>query len=98
MFVLGADLLQSIINVEAPLGNLSHPLRPDFGGDFPIIQYVGDTLVILPADHSQLTHLKNVLQTFVSSTGLKVNFDKSFLVSINVDEEDWPSLTEALGY
>jgi hypothetical protein len=53
--------------------------------------------VILPADHSQLTHLKNVLQTFVSSTGLKVNFDKSFLVPINVDEEEWPSLTEALG-
>jgi hypothetical protein len=53
--------------------------------------------VILPADHSQLTHLKNVLQTFVSSTGLKVNFDKSFLVPINDDEEEWPSLTEALG-
>jgi hypothetical protein len=97
LFVLGVYLLQSVINAEALLGNLSHPLGPDFGGDFPIIQYADDTLVILLAYCSQLSHLKEVLQTFASSTGLKVNFDKSFLVPINVVEEEWPSLIEALG-
>jgi hypothetical protein len=97
LFVLGADLLQSVINAEAFLGNFSHPLGPDFGGDFPIIQYVDDTLVILPADYCQLYHLREVLQTFASSTGLKVNFDKSFLVPINVAEEECPSLTDDLG-
>jgi hypothetical protein len=50
LFVLGTDLLQSVINDEALLGNFSHPLGPVFGGDFPIIQYVDDTLVILPAE------------------------------------------------
>jgi hypothetical protein len=90
-------LLQSIINVEALLGNFTHPLGSDFGGDFPIIQYDDDTLVILPADCCQLSHLREVLQTFASSTGLKVNFNKSFLVPINVAEEEWTSLTYALG-
>lgn len=32
LFVLGADLLQSIINNAAKNGELTHPLGPDFGG------------------------------------------------------------------
>jgi hypothetical protein len=37
LFFFGADLLQSVINAEALLGNFSHPLGNDFGDDFPII-------------------------------------------------------------
>jgi hypothetical protein len=37
LFVLGTDLLQSIINAEALLGNSKHPLGDNFGGDHPII-------------------------------------------------------------
>jgi hypothetical protein len=81
-----------VVNAEALLGNLSHPLRSEFSGDYPIIQYANDTLVILPADPAQLSHLKEVLHIFASSIGLKVNFDKSFLVPINVDESNWHSL------
>lgn len=40
---------------------------------------------------------KVVLQTFATSTGLKVNFAKSFLVPINVEESRLQSLTNALG-
>jgi hypothetical protein len=80
LFVLGADLLQSVINAEALLGNLSHPLGNDFGGDYPIIQYADDTLVILPVDPTQPTHLKEVLHTFALYTGLNDNFGKSLLV------------------
>jgi hypothetical protein len=38
-----------------------------------------------------------VLEVFALSTGLKVNFGKSFLVPINVDEANWSTLTDALG-
>lgn len=69
------------------LGNFKHPLDDTFGGVYSIIQYADDTLIVLPADPEQLTHLKVVIQTFASFTGLRVNFDKSFLVSINVDEK-----------
>lgn len=61
LFVLGADLLQSIINAEAHIGSLTHPLGLDFGGDYPILQYADDTLVILPANTAQLNNLKNIL-------------------------------------
>jgi hypothetical protein len=43
LFVLGADLLQSVVNAEVLLGNLSRPLGSGFSGDYPIIQYVDDT-------------------------------------------------------
>jgi hypothetical protein len=78
LFVLGADLLQSVTNAEALLGNISHPLGDDFGGDFPIVQYADVALIIMPADHVQLSHLKEVLNTFAFSTGLKVNFANPF--------------------
>lgn len=96
LFVLGADLLQSLINAEDANDNLVHPLGSDFGGDYPIVQYADDTLLIMPADPSQLTHLKAILLNFAASTGLKANFDKSFLVPINVDEGKWSDLTGAL--
>jgi hypothetical protein len=79
------------------LGNFSHPLKNDFGGDFPVIQYADDTLVILPVDPTQLEHLMSLLEAFAVSTGLKVNFGKSLLISINVEEHKCPILTNALG-
>lgn len=50
LFVLAADLLQSIINKAWREGVLRHPLCNDFEDFFPIIQYADDTLLILPAD------------------------------------------------
>jgi hypothetical protein len=35
--------LQSVVNAEVLLGNLSRPLGSGFSGDYPIIQYVDDT-------------------------------------------------------
>lgn len=51
----------------------------------------------MPADPAQLSFLKDILVSFALSTGLKVNFAKSFLVPINVDESKWSDLTDALG-
>ena len=41
----------------------------------------------MQADVAQLNHLKNILADFGESTGLKVNFDKSFMVPINVSAD-----------
>jgi hypothetical protein len=52
--------------------------------DFPIVQYADDTLLILEACPSQLLTLKQILTTFASATGLKVNYDKSIMLPINI--------------
>jgi len=97
LFVLAADLLQSVINKAWQNGVIKHPLSDDFGGDFPIIQYADDTLLILPCDGRSLFNLKGLLRPFSDSTGLHVNFEKSFLVPINISEDRAVHLARTFG-
>lgn len=95
--MLAADLLQSVINDAATNNLISHPLGHEFGGDYPIIQYADDTLIIMPAVISRLSNLKDLLYTYSISAGLKVNYQKSFMVPINVYEESTQLLATILG-
>jgi len=97
LFVLAADLLQSILNYEKSLGNLQLPIHLEFTEDFPILQYADNTLIFMEGDVSQLTNLKNILQVFSTSTGLKVNYSKSMLVPINIGEEETSTLAQSFG-
>jgi hypothetical protein len=38
------------------------------------------SLIIMPAEESQLINLKNILGAFSASTGLRVNFSKSNII------------------
>jgi hypothetical protein len=84
LFVLAANLLQSIINKARQQGLLQLPLTENCGQDFPIVQYADDTLLILEACPRQLFFLRAVLSSFATSTGLKVNYLKSSMYPINV--------------
>lgn len=55
---------------------------------FPVIQYVNDTILIVPTIEEQLIALRDMLHTFAASTGLKVNFAKSQMIPLNVSEEE----------
>lgn len=87
LFVLAADLLQSVINRAFYDGIIQPPFPQQDGIPFLIVQYADDTLIIMQASESQLNSLKDILQTFTSSTGLRVNFGKSCLVPINVSTD-----------
>jgi hypothetical protein len=95
-YLFGSDLLQSAVNELVHLGKLSRPIETN-DMDFPIVQYADDTLLIVPADKDQLQALKEVLNKFSQSTGLKINFDKSQMVPINVPEEILEQLAEVFG-
>jgi hypothetical protein len=55
---LAADFLQTIVNKAWQMGVMKHPLSEDFGGDYPIVQYADDTLLILPVEARVLSTLK----------------------------------------
>ena len=97
LFVLAADLLQSIVNKAWLMGVLTHPISDNSGGDFPILQYADDTLLILPGDARTLFNLKGILRSFSDSTGLHVNFNKSFLVPINMSNSRAQHLANTFG-
>lgn len=97
LFVLAADLSQTVVNRAWNTSVLKHPLSDSFGGDYPIIQYADDTLLILPGDARTLFNLKGLLRSFYDSTGLHVNFGKTFLVLINMCENRASHLARTFG-
>lgn len=97
-FVLATDdMLQSIVNEAYQRNLFSHPVHNNFGGDYPIVQYADDTLIIMPADVVQLLTLKGLLRTFADSTGLQVNFEKSFLVPLSMNNDRAEHLASTMG-
>jgi len=79
------------------MGILKHPLSDTFGGNFPIVQYADDTLLILPGDARTLFNLKCLLRSFSHFSGLHVNFGKSFSVPINLTNEKAIHLARTFG-
>lgn len=68
LFVLAADLLQSILNQVKDRGIVNLPIELNHTSDFPIVQYADDTLIIMQASATQLFALKGILQAFGIST------------------------------
>jgi hypothetical protein len=97
LFVLAADLLQSVFNKAKEQGLINLPILGTNTMDFPIVQYADDTLLVMEACPAQLTHLKDLLQTFSTSTGLKVNYKKSMMVPLNITQEKLELLTNVFG-
>lgn len=97
LFVLGAELLQAILNRAMIIGLLTKPIIDQGGGDFPVVQYADDTLVFLKASQRELFCLKALLNTFAQDTGLKINYHKSNIYPLNVPEENIENFSLLLG-
>jgi hypothetical protein len=95
LFVAAAELLQVIINREMLQGRLTTPIP--CGGCFPIIQYADDTILVMKANDQELAHLKDILLDYATSTGLKINFQKSSLVPINITRQKAQELATIFG-
>ena len=96
LFVLAADLLQSVVNDMCSKGILTLPI-PSNSQDYPIVQYADDTLIVLPAIDHQLLALKDMLDVFAATTGLSVNFTKSLMVPMNMSSDEANRLASILG-
>jgi hypothetical protein len=86
LFVLAADLLQTLMNKAKDMNLIQLPISLSYTSDFPILQYADDTLIVMEGCPRQLFFLKSLLQSFATSTGLKVNYSKSMIVPINAAE------------
>jgi hypothetical protein len=76
-----------VVNRANDDGLLRLPIPVGYTQDFPIVQYVDDTLLIMTTCPQQLFALKAILNSFATSTGLKVNYAKSSMIPINVSVE-----------
>jgi hypothetical protein len=55
------------------------------------------TLIFMEGDINQILALKNLLHKFSCSTCLKINFAKSMIVPINMEQGDADQIATALG-
>jgi hypothetical protein len=86
LFVLAAEILQVLINQAASQNIIQAPIAQPMD-DFPIVQYADDTLLFMKADAQHLFFLKSLLNCYAQSTGLRVNYQKSQMLPINVSDE-----------
>ena len=87
MFVIAPDVLQSLINKAWEEGHIQLPIEQPASEQYPVIQYADDTIIVLPADVDQLHTIKAILDSYARATGLKINYGKSQLMPINVNDE-----------
>jgi hypothetical protein len=97
LFVIAADFLQDLINKAKSMNLLKLPIPLQCYIDFPVLQYADNTLIIMEGDPVQLFFLKTVLNNFSQSTGLKVNYNKSLMLPINVSEQRLKLLASTFG-
>ena len=97
LFVLAADMFQSILNEAMHTGLMEHPLPDHPNNDFPVIQYDYDTTLIIQASLTQVLQLKDLLNYYNLFIGLNINFGKSIMVPINTENTYIQTLAEALG-
>ena len=86
LFVLAANLLQTVVNKMLHDGILTLPI-PSHDPFYPVIQYADDTILLVHADETQLLAIKEMLIRFHATTGLKANFNKSSMIPINVSDD-----------
>jgi hypothetical protein len=52
------------------------------------LQYANDTLLFLSHSYVDATHLKWIMMCFEQISRMKINYNKSDLVPVNLDEEE----------
>jgi hypothetical protein len=64
LFVLAEDVLQSVINDAFRRNLLRASLSVNYNHDYPVVQYVDDTIVILPAQADQLAIMQGIVTNY----------------------------------
>ena len=62
-----------------------------------VLRYADDMLIIARADEDAAVLLRKILDQFAAATGLIINFPKSTLVPVHVEEEALARVVAALG-
>lgn len=94
--MLAADFLQTILNDHMQRQVVQPAVIFQYCSHFVILQYVDDTLIGMQACSHQLSHLKELVDIFSRAFGLKVNYQKSNLIPINVPGNEIQSLAHIM--
>jgi hypothetical protein len=98
LFVLAADLLQTLINRAKDQGQINLPIPKRAGLDFFPYSYDDDILLVMEACPRQLMVLKDLLHSFSVSNRLKVNHNKLVMMPLNISEDKLDELSRVFDW
>jgi hypothetical protein len=96
LFNLVVDALTKILSKAAEKGLVKGLLEQFRPGGILALQYADDTLLLFSYDPKYSRNLKCVLMLFERVSGMKINFHKSELISMNLEEEYTHNATHIL--
>lgn len=85
LFLLVAEGLAGMMRNVVSLGIFKGFIVGRSGEEVSILQYADDTLLIGEATKGNLWAMKSILRCFKLVSGLKVNFHKSSIIGVNVE-------------
>jgi len=88
LFNLVGDAFSGMLDRAARLGLIKGVLQNFREGGVISLQYVDDTILFSSADLCRLLNLKHVTMWFEQIFGMRVNFHKSELITLNIEDEE----------
>lgn len=85
LFLIAVEGLSALVSRASELG-LYHGFKVGGEESIALLQYADDTILLGEANWDNLCALKSIMRGFELVSGLKVNFLKSSLMGVNVDE------------
>ncbi|XP_050238351.1 uncharacterized protein LOC126687838 [Mercurialis annua] len=86
LFVLAVEGLKALINEAVGLNLLEGVRIYNYAEPISILQFADDTLLFIPEDFEKIRNLLRVLRCFEIVSGLSINYQKSSILGINVDD------------
>jgi hypothetical protein len=86
LFLLVVEGLNKILFKGIALGHFEDLDPPIINNQKVLnLQYANDTLLLIKADYMMVERVKWVLRAFEGLSSLKINFNKSKLIALNID-------------
>ncbi|XP_050219021.1 uncharacterized protein LOC126669562 [Mercurialis annua] len=86
LFVLAVESLKALLSKAIGLGLFSGVQVDGLDEPVSILQFADDTLIFVPNDLQMVENLLHILRCFELISGLKINYQKSSIIGINVDQ------------
>lgn len=98
LFNLVGDVFSRMLDKSARSG-LIQGVQQDFrDGGILSLQFADDTILFFSADFAHLTNLKHVIMWFEQISGMRVNFHRSEVITLNLEIEDIKRIAGIFNY
>jgi hypothetical protein len=87
LFNIEAECLAKMITQAQEAGLVTGLVPHLVENGVKILQYAGDTILLIQDDMEQIIHMKLILYMFEAMSGLKINFLKSEIIIVLHDDE-----------